>query len=346
MKKIGFLILLLALAALGLTIPVHAQSTDWVSLQSDAAVITAPGQTFTVSVNGTVQTPINGIGVILRYDPACVKVTGRQAGALFASQPVREFLGSDSGGKLDLTYYLEGQSASVAGEGTFLQVTFETLAVCEAKIALDKDTLILGVRQANGLTRALPGVDIRENAVQLSASAETQPESPAAKNPENNTDSAAPASSPGSQILLLAGVGLPLLAAVGVLLFAVLKKPAANNPAATRPPFSAMPVNAPRLMVQNGTGQARSILLTTRRTLIGRHTNCQIQIDGRGISHQHAEISARDGVFYLADLKSHTGTYLNGKLLENGYYPLRDGAEIKLGSEVTCHFTESTARTG
>jgi hypothetical protein len=345
MKKIGLLTLLLTLATLLSAFPAQAGGAAWITLQSDTTAITAADQTINVSVNGAVQTPINGIGIILRYDPACVKVTGRKAGSIFTNQPVQEFLGSDANGKLDVTYYLVGQTASASGEGTFMQVTFKSLAACDPKISLDKDTLVLGVRQANGLTAALPGVEVRGEAVTFSAPADDQPAAQAAPALEvPSTGAATPAAlRPNATILILAGTGIPLLAALGVFFFAFLKKPMKTSQSAAPFPGS-QTAHGARLQVKSGAQAGRTVPITARRTLIGRHADCNIRVNGRGISYQHAEISERDGVYYLSDLNSHTGTYLNGKQLAKGYYPLRNGAEIRLGEEITCRFVEATGQ--
>jgi hypothetical protein len=46
---------------------------------------------------------------------------------------------------------------------------------------------------------------------------------------------------------------------------------------------------------------------------IGRTQRCTITIDHKEVSRQHAEISFRDGTFYLRDCGSAGGTFLDGK---------------------------------
>lgn len=69
---------------------------------------------------------------------------------------------------------------------------------------------------------------------------------------------------------------------------------------------------------------------------IGRQLNNDLQIDSAQVSLQHAMISWRDQAFYIRDLKSKTGTYLNEELIEEPE-KLRDGDQIRIG-EVTLQY--------
>lgn len=46
--------------------------------------------------------------------------------------------------------------------------------------------------------------------------------------------------------------------------------------------------------------------------LIGRATDCDIIVDNLNVSRHHAKLEKRDGLYYIEDLKSNNGTYLNG----------------------------------
>ena len=48
--------------------------------------------------------------------------------------------------------------------------------------------------------------------------------------------------------------------------------------------------------------------------IIGRGSDCQIQIDDRQVSRHHARISMTDGKMMLEDLASKNGTFLAGKI--------------------------------
>ncbi len=51
--------------------------------------------------------------------------------------------------------------------------------------------------------------------------------------------------------------------------------------------------------------------------LIGRESDCQIQIDDRQVSRHHARLVVRDGKVELQDLESKNGTFLAGKPLKD-----------------------------
>src|SRR5262245_14422206 len=61
--------------------------------------------------------------------------------------------------------------------------------------------------------------------------------------------------------------------------------------------------------------------MTTRRVhairgasvTIGRHVDCDLQVQEQRVSGRHARITLSDGVYHLADLGSSNGTEINGK---------------------------------
>src|SRR5437764_9549980 len=63
---------------------------------------------------------------------------------------------------------------------------------------------------------------------------------------------------------------------------------------------------------------------------IGRASDCTIPIKDRYLSRRHAEIIAQEGLWYVKDLGSANGTYLNGARVERDS-PLRTGDRIRLG---------------
>ncbi|GIX03350.1 MAG: hypothetical protein KatS3mg113_0356 [Planctomycetaceae bacterium] len=81
------------------------------------------------------------------------------------------------------------------------------------------------------------------------------------------------------------------------------------------------------------------IPLMSERTVIGRHPNCQIVLDNVAISRHHAQILEFGGRYYLEDLRSRNGTYLNHKLVQ-GRAELHPGDVIQL-CEYTFEFVEN-----
>jgi serine phosphatase RsbU (regulator of sigma subunit) len=52
-------------------------------------------------------------------------------------------------------------------------------------------------------------------------------------------------------------------------------------------------------------------------TVMGRHPNCDIVVDASSVSRYHAQVLARDNGFYVEDLKSRNGTFVNEQRIEN-----------------------------
>lgn len=62
---------------------------------------------------------------------------------------------------------------------------------------------------------------------------------------------------------------------------------------------------------------------------MGRHPNCHVVLENGAISRHHAQILESHGSYFLEDLRSRNGTFLNGEQLE-GRTELNDGDEIRL----------------
>jgi serine phosphatase RsbU (regulator of sigma subunit)/pSer/pThr/pTyr-binding forkhead associated (FHA) protein len=71
------------------------------------------------------------------------------------------------------------------------------------------------------------------------------------------------------------------------------------------------------------------IELDERRITIGRHPECEVQIEEGAVSRKHAAISFRDNAYFLDDLSSRNGTFLNEQKVSESAR-LFDGAEIKI----------------
>jgi len=68
----------------------------------------------------------------------------------------------------------------------------------------------------------------------------------------------------------------------------------------------------------------------TNALTIGRENGCDVLIDDRQVSRQHATISINiDGTYVLTDLKSKNGTFINGHRIEEPVL-LQDGDVIKI----------------
>src|SRR5262245_47694074 len=83
------------------------------------------------------------------------------------------------------------------------------------------------------------------------------------------------------------------------------------------------------LQVLRGMTPGQVFPLSGERMVLGRHPECDIVVDAGAISRQHAVILRLNNEFYVEDLKSRNGTYVNGELL-NGRRKLNDNDRLKL----------------
>jgi pSer/pThr/pTyr-binding forkhead associated (FHA) protein len=75
--------------------------------------------------------------------------------------------------------------------------------------------------------------------------------------------------------------------------------------------------------------ELRVIPIETSRVTIGRNLENTVVLSSPAVSRQHAEIVYRDGVYYLQDLNSTTGTMLNHQKIVQAT-PLQSGVQITI----------------
>lgn len=78
-----------------------------------------------------------------------------------------------------------------------------------------------------------------------------------------------------------------------------------------------------------GPGKGARYLLEPEVTQIGRATTNEIFLDDVTVSRKHAQVLKREKNYFLQDLGSLNGTYLNGELISEK--PLNDGDELQIG---------------
>ncbi|MBX3387051.1 MAG: SpoIIE family protein phosphatase [Phycisphaeraceae bacterium] len=67
-------------------------------------------------------------------------------------------------------------------------------------------------------------------------------------------------------------------------------------------------------------------------TTLGRSSTCEAKLADEAVSRRHASIAFRDGVWFITDLGSTHGTYVNNSRLEaEGMSPLRAGDMVRVG---------------
>ena len=96
------------------------------------------------------------------------------------------------------------------------------------------------------------------------------------------------------------------------------------------------------LLIQQLDGSLREVSLAAERTVLGRAAECDVVVEGRLISRQHACIRRSGGAYILEDLGSHNGTTLNGQLLARPW-TLHDGDRIELGGVGRLIFVDGDA---
>src|SRR5690606_37027200 len=87
-----------------------------------------------------------------------------------------------------------------------------------------------------------------------------------------------------------------------------------------------------------GSYAGRSYELTADQMVIGRNAFCDIVFDDHSISREHAQVIHDSGQYFLEDLESLNGTYLNGERLQ-GRVPLHDRDHIRC-YKIEMHFYE------
>ena len=63
------------------------------------------------------------------------------------------------------------------------------------------------------------------------------------------------------------------------------------------------------------------------RAVLGRHPDCQVVLDDAAVSRHHAQITSEDDCYFIEDLGSRNGTYVNGRRID-GRAPLLDGDRV------------------
>lgn len=79
----------------------------------------------------------------------------------------------------------------------------------------------------------------------------------------------------------------------------------------------------------DGPTEQTLVLDPDAETSIGRHPSCTITIGTPSVSRRHARIYGQGGGYYVEDLQSSNGTYINGQRIEKG--SLADGDELRCG---------------
>ena len=88
----------------------------------------------------------------------------------------------------------------------------------------------------------------------------------------------------------------------------------------------------PFLTMRGGSKHGVVIHIRNAVTTVGRHHDCDVVIDGPSISRRHAEITRSGDGYFLSDLGSKNGTFVNQGNIGKTRRCLENGDEISFGS--------------
>jgi phosphoserine phosphatase RsbU/P len=96
------------------------------------------------------------------------------------------------------------------------------------------------------------------------------------------------------------------------------------------------------LLVLKGSNPGQRIELTEDTVVLGRNPDCQVPIGGTAVSRNHAQILRIQGKYYIEDLKSRNGTFVNNEQVTNRL-ALNENDRIKI-CDFLCTFHEQAAK--
>ncbi len=92
-----------------------------------------------------------------------------------------------------------------------------------------------------------------------------------------------------------------------------------------------------KLFIFSGYGHNQSFELVGSSVNIGRSEENDIQISDMSVSRTHLNIMEKDGRFYIKDLNSQNGTYVNGSRIKpDEYFEIKENYPIVIGMTLIC----------
>jgi pSer/pThr/pTyr-binding forkhead associated (FHA) protein len=92
-----------------------------------------------------------------------------------------------------------------------------------------------------------------------------------------------------------------------------------------------------KLFVLEGPKAGQEFELSQPNTSLGRESGVDIVLTTTAVSRRHAQVTQENSQYYIEDLGSSNGTYLNGQRI-SGRQMLRDGDQVGLGQSVIMRF--------
>jgi predicted component of type VI protein secretion system len=102
-------------------------------------------------------------------------------------------------------------------------------------------------------------------------------------------------------------------------------------------------IDKPVLLIHEGEKAGQRWTIREDRLVIGRGGECDLVLPERQVSREHIHIFREGEVYYMTDLDSKNGTWLNGKQVKAETVPLKDGDEIQIALAVKITFVGSEA---
>ena len=93
----------------------------------------------------------------------------------------------------------------------------------------------------------------------------------------------------------------------------------------------------PVLNFVKGANQGQSVTLDGERIVLGRNADCTVVLNVPAVSREHAVIKRVQGKYYIEDLKSRNGTFVNNKEV-SGSLLLNDNDQIKICDNIMSFF--------
>ena len=83
------------------------------------------------------------------------------------------------------------------------------------------------------------------------------------------------------------------------------------------------------LQILDTSGASQQHALDGEKAILGRHPDCDVVLDAASVSRQHAQVVKENGQYFVEDLHSRNGTYVNGELI-SGRQLLNDADRLKI----------------
>lgn len=101
---------------------------------------------------------------------------------------------------------------------------------------------------------------------------------------------------------------------------------------------------APYLMFNFGLLEGQRVELNDTRVILGRDSTADIQLKSAFVSREHALLQFESGCWWVTDLNSKNGVFINAGRIEPGQPArLRHGDQVQIGSACACTFQDPEA---